>query len=433
MLFWSSVVLITLAVLWTVVGPLLRGGRARDDQSADPLIAVYRDRRREIEDERIAGRIGDEEARVAIEELVAQMAVELPAESSGGVAEPRTPTLATRGLALLLAVLIPGGAALIYLQLGAPELTDPDVVAALSEPPRFDAAQVDQLIMQVEARVRANPSDGEAWLVLASARKFRSDHAGAVEAFERAVRLNPPGARMLAEFAESLAMLAQGSFAGRPLQLLEQAMGLDPDDAKAIALMGAAQYQIGNFGAARTLLNRLLEAMPPGQTEQRAAMAELLKRIDDRIATEGRSGAAPQAAASASPQGAGRADPSSGPTGDADATMISGSVSLSPALAAQAREAPTLFITARAGAGPRIPYAALRIDQPRLPLEFRLDDSLAMDPSRRLSSAGEVVIEARLSRSGSANRSAGDLYGVSEPVRPGARELRLVIDQVVNP
>ena len=433
MLFWSSVVLITLATLWTVVGPLLRSHRPRDDHGADPLIAVYRDRRREIDEERIAGRLSDDEARIAIEELVAQMAIELPAQTSRSAAETVPPAMANRLLALVLAVLIPGGAALVYLQLGTPELTDPDTVAALSEPPRFDAAQVDQLITQVEARVKASPNDGEAWLVLASARKFRGDHGGAVEAFERAVRLNPPSARMLAEFAESLAMLAQGSFAGRPLQLLEQAMGLDPDDAKAIALMGAAQYQIGNFSAARTLLNRLLEAMPAGQTEQRAAMAELLKRIDDRIAAEGRSGAAPQAAASASPQGAGRADPSGGPTADADATMISGSVSLSPALAAQAREAPTLFITARAGAGPRIPYAALRIDQPRLPLEFRLDDSLAMDPSRRLSSAGEVVIEARLSRSGSANRNAGDLYGVSEPVRPGTRELRLVIDRVFNP
>jgi cytochrome c-type biogenesis protein CcmH len=62
-----------------------------------------------------------------------------------------------------------------------------------------------------------------------------------------------------------------------------------------------------------------------------------------------------------------------------------------------------------------------------------LDDSLAMDPSRKLSSAAEVVVEARLSRSGEALRRPGDLYGVSVPIRPGTGGVRLIIDQVVAP
>jgi cytochrome c-type biogenesis protein CcmH len=320
--------------------------------------------------------------------------------------------LGPRLVAALIAIAPPGAAGLVYLQVGSPELTDPDTVAMLSAPPRFNAEQVSELITQVEARVRSNPDDGEAWLVLASARKFQGNHAGAVEAFERALRLNPPGARMLAEFAESLALLAQGSFVGRPLKLLEQAMSLDPDDAKAVALMGAAQFQIGNLSAARTLMGRLFDALPADQTEQRAAMAEVIKRIDDRIASEG-SGASP------SPSAGGAA--------------IAGSVQLAPGLAAQASEARVLFITARAGSGPRIPYAALRIEGPQWPLEFRLDDSLAMDPSRKLSSAAEVVVEARLSRTGEALRRPGDLYGVSVPIRPGTGDVRLIIDQVVAP
>jgi cytochrome c-type biogenesis protein CcmH len=56
-----------------------------------------------------------------------------------------------------------------------------------------------------------------------------------------------------------------------------------------------------------------------------------------------------------------------------------------------------------------------------------------MDPSRRLSSATEVVVEARLSRTGEAMRRPGDLFGVSTALKPGTRELRLIIDQVVTP
>jgi cytochrome c-type biogenesis protein CcmH len=419
MFFWSTAALITLVVLWSLLWPLLRRPPSRAGDESDPLIAVYRDRRREIEAERASGRLSSSEADAAIEELVDQMVRELPEGNPTAAAQPVPQggaALAPRLVAVLMAIAIPAGAGLVYLQLGAPELTDPDTVAMLSAPPRFDAEQVGQLITQVEERVRTNPNDGEAWLVLASARKFRGDQAGAVEAFERALRLNPPGARMLAEFAESLALLAQGSFAGRPLKLLEQALSLDPDDAKAIALMGAAQFQIGNYSAARTLMGRLLDAMPTDQTEQRASMAEVIRRIDERIASAGQ--AAP---------GSGSAIPAS------EAAAITGSVSLAPELSAQAAEARTLFITARAGSGPRIPYAALRIEGPNWPLEFRLDDSLAMDPSRRLSSATEVVVEARLSRTGEAMRRPGDLFGVSTALKPGTRELRLIIDQVVTP
>lgn len=416
MFFWSTAALITLVVLWSLLWPLLRRAPAPAGGDSDPLIAVYRDRRREIEAERALGRLSASEADAAIEELVEQMARELPEGSSlepASTIAPGSSSLAPRLLAVLLAVLLPAGAGMVYLQLGAPELTDADTVAMLSAPPRFDTEQVGQLVTQVEERVRVNPDDGEAWLVLASARKFQGNHAGAIEAFERALKLNPPGARMLAEFAESLALLAQGSFAGRPLKLLEQAMSLDPDDAKAVALMGAAQFQIGNYSAARTLMGRLLDAMPADQAEQRASMAEVIKRIDARIASEGQAGT-------------GGAQP------DASAA-IAGSIQLAPELAAQAGQARILFITARAGAGPRIPYAALRIEGPNWPLEFRLDDSMAMDPSRRLSSATEVVVEARLSLTGEAMRRPGDLYGISATVKPGTRDLRLIIDQVVAP
>lgn len=447
MFFWSTASLITLVVLWSLLWPLLRRQASHGGDSSDPLVAVYRDRRREIEAERASGRLSAAEADAALEELVEQMARELP-EGNPATSPPAgesTSMLGPRLVAALIAIALPGAAGLIYLQLGSPELTDPDTVAMLSAPPRFDAEQVGQLITQVEARVSANPDDGEAWLVLASARKFQGNHAGAVQAFERAVRLNPPGARMLAEFAESLALLAQGSFAGRPLKLLEQAMSLDPDDAKAIALMGAAQFQIGNLSAARTLMGRLLDALPADQTEQRAAMAEVIKRIDDRIASEG-----PTASASTGPGVGGAPSPATAAPGTGQAlpplapapaassvsvagAAVTGSVELDSGFAAQAAEARVLFITARAGSGPRIPYAALRIEDPRWPLEFRLDDNMAMDPSRKLSSAAEVVVEARLSRSGEALRRPGDLYGMSAPIRPGTSGVRLTIDRVVAP
>jgi cytochrome c-type biogenesis protein CcmH len=67
-----------------------------------------------------------------------------------------------------------------------------------------------------------------------------------------------------------------------------------------------------------------------------------------------------------------------------------------------------------------------------LPRAFRLDDSMAMTPAARLSNSGEVVVEARISKSGSATPSPGDVQGTSGPVKPGTRDLSLVINDVVR-
>jgi len=91
-----------------------------------------------------------------------------------------------------------------------------------------------------------------------------------------------------------------------------------------------------------------------------------------------------------------------------------------------------LFVVARAAEGPRIPIAVLRLQVGAAwPVAFALSDAQAMDPSRTLSSVDRIVIEARISASGEATRRSGDLFGVSAPLQPGARDIALRIDQRV--
>jgi cytochrome c-type biogenesis protein CcmH len=420
MLLWTLVGCLTIAALLPVLWPLLMRRASVPSAAgadADPLVAVYRDRQREIERERAAGRLSADEARTALDELVAQMARELPEESAPTAPTPQsTGSAAARGAAIAIALLVPAASLMVYLALGAPELATDEIAVADGE---IDERKLDQMITDLERRVRGNPDDGEAWMMLAGARKFRGQPAEANQAFEEALRRVPPSARLLAEFAESLAITRDGRFDGRPFALLEQALRLDPDDPKAIALMGAAQFQAGNLAAARGHLKRLLDSMPPDQ-QQRDALRDVLARIDARIAA----GDGATSPADATP--ASRA----ATTG---AEAVSGRVELDPSLAERAKAARTLFVVARSPAGPRVPFAVLRIDNPSLPLDFRLDDSLAMDPSRRLSGADQVVIEVRLSASGNAIRQPGDLFGESKIVRPGEQGLSLRINQVIQP
>jgi cytochrome c-type biogenesis protein CcmH len=113
-------------------------------------------------------------------------------------------------------------------------------------------------------------------------------------------------------------------------------------------------------------------------------------------------------------------------------TAIAGRVSLDPKLRDRVAANDALFIFARAANGPRMPLAVLRTTAGELPRNFTLDDSMAMAPAARLSGASEVVVEARISKTGSATPSPGDLQGDSGVVKPGAHDVSIVIDQIVR-
>ncbi|HEX9625943.1 MAG TPA: hypothetical protein VGA00_03280 [Acidiferrobacterales bacterium] len=118
------------------------------------------------------------------------------------------------------------------------------------------------------------------------------------------------------------------------------------------------------------------------------------------------------------------------PTAQAE-TAITGRVELDPAIAAQAEPEDTLYVFARAEAGPRMPLAVIKARVKELPLRFQLDDGMAMTPAMRLSQFPKVVVIARISKSGSTRAEHGDLEGTSPSVAPGARGVTVVINHVV--
>ena len=103
---------------------------------------------------------------------------------------------------------------------------------------------------------------------------------------------------------------------------------------------------------------------------------------------------------------------------------------LAAGLAAKASPTDTVFVFARAAQGPRMPLAILKRKVSDLPLAFTLDDSSAMSPELKLSKFPNVVIGARISRSGDAMPQSGDLVGQVGPVATGAGKLTLTIDAV---
>lgn len=441
--FWVAATLLTCAAIAVLVVPLVRARPVQDDGEQRRL-DVYRDRRREIENERAAGRLGEAEAQRALDELIGDVARQFPPPpgpgATPGSGAPR-PSRSVRLVAAAVALAVPLVAIPLYQRLGAPELvamSADELRAGVSE------AQVEAALSDLRRRVERNPDDGEAWAMIAEANRYRGDHAAAASAFEQATRLLPPNATLLTDYAETVALTRGGDFAGHPMALLQQALKVAPMDLRANAMMGVALYRSGRLAESLGHLRIVRDNMPADAGEQGQAIAQLVTRVEQELAgnTTPGSGAGPHASPGGVAGGS-TAGPAAGTSGAAaepgtvaprDATpLIRGRVSVASSLGDKVPVDGTVFIIARAAQGPRMPLAVARITAGQLPHEFTLADTDAMDPKRLLSSIDSVVVEARISASGNAMRASGDLFGVSEPLRPaaGAQAVSLTIDQVV--
>jgi cytochrome c-type biogenesis protein CcmH len=112
---------------------------------------------------------------------------------------------------------------------------------------------------------------------------------------------------------------------------------------------------------------------------------------------------------------------------------VRGEIVLSDALRAKVPAGLTLYIFAKSVDSPGAPVAVLRTTTGSWPVKFELNDTLAMFPERKLSTAGKVTVEARISKSGQATPQSGDLQGVTEPLNAAeGKPVRIVIERVIG-
>jgi cytochrome c-type biogenesis protein CcmH len=266
----------------------------------------------------------------------------------------------------------------------------------------------------LERRVAANPRDAQSWLALAELRRSQRDYAGSRAAYSKLVELHAMSAQSWADYADVLGSLAGGSLTGDAGRAIDSALALDGNNPKALWLKASQANEQHRYAEALTWWKKLRSALPADSPDARMVDAN----IAEASSLAGAPSAAPAAAMAA---------------GTATGAAVSGTVSLDRRFADRVQRDATLFIYAKAADSPGPPLAVLRTTVGSWPVTFRLDDSLAMMPSRRLSQFERVVIEARISRSGQATPAAGDLY-VTSPVlhpSPGTR-LALVIDHEIS-
>ncbi len=420
MVFWIVAVLLLTAALLFLVPPLVQKTQGKDALARDELNAtIFKDQLDELERDLVAGIVTREQYDTARHDLERGFLQE--AESGEEKEQSQVDRVVGRAAAVVIAVLVPILAVILYNFLGAgeqglhPEDAKPQVQAEGHE------GTLEQQVRKLQDHLQTNPDDAEGWMMLGRSYYFLEQYGPASESLGRASSLQQDSnAELLADYADALAMANGRSMVGRPYELVKMALAIDPGNQKALWLGGTASYQAQDFETTLDYWKRLLQLFPKG-SENYVQMQRNIAEMQQRLGMPSGVDIAATATTEQAPaDGAGQAS-------------ISGIVRLDEALALEASIDDTLFVFARAASGPRMPLAILRKTVKDLPFAFTLDDSMAMNSAMKLSNFQQVVIGARISKSGNATPQPGDLEGSFGPINvnePG--NVELTIDNVVR-
>lgn len=407
--FFPLAVLMIGAALAFVVVPLLR--HARSAPAHDPAA-----RRLRALDQALA------EGVVDAGEYAAKRAALGAAANAPAAAPSRLAFAALFAAALLL----PASAILLYRLVGTPQALDPDNLAAAPSPHGDRGPEMEKAIALLAERLEQHPDDVEGWALLGRAYQAMNRVAESLEAFRRAHELDKNNPTLAVEYAQALALSSPGQrIEGEPRKLLEDVLAADPRNQRALWLVGIGDYQAGRYDAAIARWNVLLPLLQPGSEVARSVQAQI---ADVEAKRDGK----PAPAAPAAPAQAQTATAASGAAASAESPRLRVSVSLAPSLKDRLDPEATLFVFARAASGPPMPLAIQRLKAAQLPLTVELDDSTAMMPAMKLSKFPQVVVGARVSKSGNAMPQSGDLQTLSAPIDVARKDtIALTIDQVV--
>ena len=422
----------TAIALLLVLRPLLARRTTSDVERAGTNLAIIQDQLAELDADLRAGTLTEAQHRESKVELERRVLAEVKAERAAAKAHTAASS-GGRRTALVAALLVPLAAAALYWQLGSRDVFDPQKMAAAQaagEQHQITDEQLEEMVGRLSKRLEQEPDNAQGWAILARSYYVMQRFPEAAAAYERLAKLAPGNADVLSDWADALAMAQNRNLAGRPAEIIAQALQADPNHLKTLALAGTLAFDRKDYKQAVELWERLLGKLP--------AESPMRQGIASSIAEARQLGgmmppAEPLAKAPAEPLAKGPVAPAAAApvVAAGSGANIRGTVTIAAAIAAKASPNDTVFIFARAVDGPRMPLAIVRKQVKDLPATFSLDESMAMSPGMSLASFPRVVVGARVSKAANAVPQPGDLEGQSQPVEVGAANVAVVIDKVL--
>jgi cytochrome c-type biogenesis protein CcmH len=391
MIFWIVVAVLLLVGLVCVILPVLRA--PTDVQSTDRLqqnINIARDKKSALDEQLSDTSLSQAEYDNALVELQTSLALDLENSESGTVNQQG------KWLVWVLLFALPLASIGLYLKVGEYQVIENLALAAIAQPnnqtPEIDMT-LDQMVEIVKERLQKNPDDARGWFVLGKTMMEKGDFDEAVTAFQRTLDLvGDQESSVLFSLADALSMQNDGLMVGEPEAIIQQGLKISPQDPTGLWLAGLAAEQRQDYKTSFDYMTILLPLIA-NNAESTTEVNRFIALLQERDATL-------VVSTKASIQ----------------SRSVKVSVSLIDQFKTQVSADNTVFIYAKAASGPPMPLAVKRLTVKDLPVTVELSDADAMIPSMMLSSFEDIIIGARVSKSGNPMAQPGDLYIETGPI-----------------
>ncbi len=410
MIFWIVTVALLLVALLILIVPMMRNPHSPEqDQRQQQNVQIAREQKRQLDNQLKSGELDQSGYDSAYAELEKTLALELEHT------EERRAQARGKWMASVVFVAIPVVSLSLYFVYGEYRVIENPILAQANPhqgQARGQAPQMtlDEMHEAIKARLQQNPEDAEGWFMLGRTLMARQQYAEAVVAYRRSNELIPDEPGILFALADAMAMNNNGNLLGEPEALIKRGLESAPMYPNGLWLAGMAAEQRGDYPAAHRYWTRLLPLIAdnPSSSHEVAAM---ITRLEERDPSLAQASAGSDAAAAAA---------------------LSLAVDINPDLRSRAGPDDTVFVYAKAMQGPPMPLAVKRLRLKDLPVELTLSDADAMMPAMKLSSFDQVIVGARVSKSGNPVAQSGDFFtekGSIDRANP-PQQIRLTIDQV---
>jgi cytochrome c-type biogenesis protein CcmH len=268
------------AALAFVVPPLLRR-RLGETRSEDVDAAVFHQEIDELQRDAALDEIPPDELAAGRERARARLQA-----ARHSTIDPRNPTRRTRTAALVVAAALPLLALAVYFLVGRPDALAPPA----EEPVAGD------YVGRLQSHLARQPRDARGWVLLARAHAERGKFADAAGAYEKAIAASSKVAKdpaVLCEYADALGMAQGGRLSGKPTEMIEQALAIDPNHPVALEMAGSAAYADGRYADAVGHWQALLAQLAP-QSQPHVELSAALERAQRRAAVTLPRGPSPQ-------------------------------------------------------------------------------------------------------------------------------------------
>ncbi len=407
--FWIIAASLIGLALTFVIPPLLKKTTTTTHVERNALnIAIYQERLAELAQENLTP------PQLAQAKLELEKTLSQELEEQAKLRQPTAHWISIIFIVVLIPLISIGG----YLRLGQPQLIETKAIDTATD---SQQASIEMMVTKLQERLAKNPDNLTDWDMLARTLTVLERFSEANDAFIKALTLGgDTDPEILISFAESLGKANAGELIGLPSLLLDKALQLEPDNQKALWIYGFAAMQTQQYLLAAQRWQRLLAQIPAEETNARQTLTSAIAEAQQLAQTPAMTDAMAEASTSTST------------TMTEQITQIQVNVTLDTRLQAKLQPTDTVFIYAKAMQGPPMPLAVVKKLASELPLTVTLDDSMAMTPEMKLSSFKQVIVAARISRSGSAMTESGDLLGQIDAIDlEQTAAINITIDRVV--